>query len=227
MSPSTRVLLVEDDPSISRLLQLELEHRGFAVMCVEDGREALPAVESFAPDVMVLDILLPGMDGERILQQLRRRGSRLPVIMLTARDAPRDKVRNLDDGADDYLTKPFVIEELLARIRALLRRVEGDEVLRIGDLEVNSSTHEVRRGGRHVQLTAREYQLLEYLARNARRVLSRDQILERVWDDALDVDTNVVDVYIGYLRRKLEEPGEPRLIHTVRGVGFTIRPTED
>jgi two-component system response regulator MprA/two-component system response regulator TrcR len=223
MKAGTRILLVEDDRSIARLLQLELEHRGLAVRVVSDGTSALPAIEAFAPQAIVLDILLPGMDGERVLQQIRQRGITTPVVMLTARDRPRDKVRNLDTGADDYLTKPFDVEELLARLRAVLRRVEPEEVLRAGDLEVNTTTRQVRRGARRIDLTAREYDLLEFLARNARRVLPRDVILDRVWRETPDADPNVVDVYIGYLRKKIDLPDEPRLIQTVRGVGFTLR----
>ena len=223
VKPGTRVLIVEDDQSIARLLHLELEHRGLDVRCVYDGSDALPAVDEFKPDAIVLDILLPGMDGERILQVLRRRGDATPVIMLTARDQPRDKVRNLETGADDYLTKPFHIEELLARLGAVLRRVVGDEVLQVADLEINTATREVRRGDREVDLTAREYELLEFMARNARRVLSRDLILDRVWSNTLDLDTNVVDVYIGYLRKKIDYPGEPRLIQTIRGAGYSMR----
>jgi DNA-binding response OmpR family regulator len=226
MKQGTRILVVEDDRSIARLLQLELEHRGGVVCCVYDGAAALPAVESFAPDAIVLDIMLPGLDGEQVLYQLRRGGNKVPVIMLTARDALRDKVRNLDTGADDYLTKPFHVEELLSRLRALLRRVDGDEVLRVADLSVNTDTRQVARGERRIDLTTREYDLLEFMARNARRVLSRDLILARVWEHTPDVDTNVVDVYIGYLRRKVDAPGEPRLIQTVRGAGFTLREGE-
>lgn len=220
---SHRVLVVEDDPSISRLLQLELDHRGFEVFCIADGGSALQSIETLHPGVVILDILLPGMDGERILALVRRTNRKLPVIMLTARDAPRDKIRNLDGGADDYLTKPFNIDELEARIRALLRRVEGDSVVRIGDLDVNMTTREVSRGEQRINLTGREYELLEYLARNARRVLSRDMILDRVWQHTPDVDPNVLDVYIGYLRKKIERPGQPRLIQTVRGMGFALR----
>jgi DNA-binding response OmpR family regulator len=221
--PGTRILVVEDDPAISRLLQLELGHRGLDVRPVTDGLAALDAVASFRPQAIVLDILLPGMDGEKILERLRRAGDQTPVIMLTARDRARDKIRNLDTGADDYLTKPFDIDELLARLRAVLRRVEPDEIMRIGDLEVNTTTREVRRGDTPIDLTAREYDLLEYLARNARHVLSRETILAHVWREHPDADPNVVDVYIGYLRRKLDTDGAPRLIHTVRGVGFTLR----
>lgn len=223
MKPGTRILLVEDDRSISRLLQLELEHRGLAVKTVFDGPSALPAIAEFAPQAIVLDILLPGMDGERVLQQIRQRGIATPVVMLTARDKPRDKIRNLDTGADDYLTKPFDTEELLARLRAVLRRVEADDVLRVADLEINTTTRDVRRGTRRIDLTAREYDLLAYLARNARRVLPRGLLLDGVWRETPEADPNVVDVYIGYLRKKIDRDGEPRLIQTVRGVGFTLR----
>src|SRR5690606_30638818 len=223
IKPGTRILVVEDDRSIARLLQLELEHRKLEVRCVYDGAEALPAVDDFRPDAIILDILLPGMDGERVLQLLRRSGDMTPVIMLTARDQPRDKVRNLDTGADDYLTKPFHIEELLARLGAVLRRVAGAEVLRVADLEINTATHEVRRGERTIELTAREFELLEFMARNARSVLSRELILDRVWENTLDLDTNVVEVYIGYLRKKIDLPGEPRLLQTIRGAGYALR----
>lgn len=219
----TRILVVEDDPSISRLLQLEMEHRGLAVTIVADGSLAVPTIEAMRPQVVVLDVLLPGLDGERVLRLIRERGYDIPVIMLTARDRPNDKIRNLDLGADDYLTKPFDVEELLARIRAVLRRVELDDRLRIADLEINVSTRQVRRGGREIELTAREFDLLEFLARNARRILPRDLILDRVWHETPDADRNVVDVYLGYLRKKIDHPGESRLIQTVRGVGFTLR----
>jgi DNA-binding response OmpR family regulator len=174
-------------------------------------------------DVILLDILLPGMDGERILYRMRQQGISTPVIMLTARDGDRDKIRNLDVGADDYLTKPFNVDELVSRMRAVLRRTAADTLLRIADLEINLDTREVRRGDRVIDLTAREYDLLGLLARYPRTVLSRPQILDRVWEDRPDVDPNVLDVYIGYLRRKIDLPGETRLIHTVRGVGFTLR----
>jgi DNA-binding response OmpR family regulator len=223
MKPGTRILLVEDDRAISRLLQLELEHRGYTVQCVYDGPSAMPAVETFGPDVIVLDILLPGMDGERVLQQVRGSGLATPIVMLTARDLARDKIRNLDGGADDYLTKPFDTDELLARLRAVLRRVEPEEVVRIGDLAVNLGTRQAWRGNREIALTTREFDLLAFMAQNARQALPRDLLLDRVWGHALDADPNVVDVYIGYLRRKIDPPGEPRLIQTIRGVGFTLR----
>jgi DNA-binding response OmpR family regulator len=223
MKRGTRILVVEDDRAISRLLELELGHRGLDVRSVANGLEAIPAAAEYRPDAVILDIMLPGMDGERVLDELRRAGTTVPIVMLTARDQPRDKVRTLDTGADDYITKPFDIEELMARLRAVLRRTGQDERLRVADLDVNTTTREVRRGGRTIDLTAREFDLLEFMALNARRVLSRDLILDRVWEHALDIDPNVVDVYVGYLRKKIDLPGEPRLIHTVRGVGFTLR----
>jgi DNA-binding response OmpR family regulator len=218
---STRILVIEDDPSISRLLQLELEHRGFVVSTEANGARALDAIDKIRPDVVILDILLPGMDGERILATLRRSGASTPVIMLTARDASRDKIRNLNTGADDYLTKPFEIDELVARIGAVLRRVKPATVIRVGDLEIDADAVTVRRGGSLIELTAREFDLLLVLARNANHVLSRDVLLDRVWDG--DPDPNVVDVYIGYLRRKIDGEGRTPLIRTVRGVGFTLR----
>jgi DNA-binding response OmpR family regulator len=224
MKPGTRILLVEDDSSIARLVQLELEHRGLKVRCARDGLSGLEAVAEFKPAAIVLDIMLPEMDGVGVLKKLRQQGNRVPVIMLTARDTPADKVHSLDQGADDYLTKPFDTEELLARLRALLRRVEGDEVLRVVDLEIDTATREVRRGDRKIDsLTAREYELLEFMARNPRRVLSRDLLLSRVWDQEFGVETNVVDVYVGYLRKKIDAPDETRLIQTVRGVGYALR----
>jgi DNA-binding response OmpR family regulator len=224
MKPGTRILIVEDDSSIARLVQLELEHRGVRVRCAYDGPSGLEAVADFGPAAIVLDIMLPGMDGVGVLKRLRQKGNGVPVIMLTARDTAADKVHSLDLGADDYLTKPFDTEELMARLRALLRRVDGDEVLRVADLEIDTATREVRRGERKVEnLTAREYELLEFMARNPRRVLSRDLLLSRVWDQEYGIETNVVDVYVGYLRKKLDTPGEVRLIQTIRGVGYSLR----
>jgi DNA-binding response OmpR family regulator len=224
--PGTRVLVVEDDEYTANLLKLQLEHHGFEVRCEHEGPSGLKAAGRFDPEIIVLDIMLPGLDGVGVLMELRHRGNRVPIIMLTARDTPLDKVHSLDTGADDYLTKPFSMEELLARIRALLRRAGGDEVLRVGDLEVNTATREVRRGQRRPDLTPREYELLEFMARNPRRVLSRDLLLSRVWGQQSGAETNVVDVYVTYLRKKLEMPGEPRLIRTVRGVGYALRGEE-
>ena len=223
MKSESRILVVEDDPYIAELLQLQLQHRKLNVRCEYDGRSGLKAATEFDPEVIILDIMLPGMDGVRVLKELRQRGIRVPVLMLTARNTELDKVHSLDLGADDYLTKPFGMEELAARIRALLRRVEGEEILRVGDLEVNTTTREVRRDERQIDLTLREYELLEFMARNPRRALSRDFLLSRVWGEESRAETNVVDVYVTYLRKKLEGRGEPRLIQTVRGVGYALR----
>ncbi|HSK99369.1 MAG TPA: response regulator transcription factor [Rubrobacteraceae bacterium] len=224
MKPGTRVLIVEDDRFIAELVELELEHRGMKVRRAYDGTSGLEAAREFEPSLVILDIMLPGMDGVALLRNLRQGGSQVPVIMLTARDSVADKIHSLDAGADDYLSKPFDTGELLARLRALLRRSEGEEVLRVGDLEVDTATRAVRREGRAVEeLTAREYELLEFMARNPRRVLTRDLLLSRVWGQEVGIETKVVDVYVGYLRRKLENPGEGRLIQTVRGVGYALR----
>ena len=223
MRPGTRILLVEDDLSIAGFVAPELEHLGFHVLCAYDGLSGLEEARRFGPELIVLDIMLPGLDGVGVLRRVRQAGSRVPVIMLTARDSTLDKVHSLNSGADDYLTKPFDIEELLARIQALLRRAEGDEILRVADLEVNTTTHEVRRGNRQIELTFREYELLEFMARNPRRVLSRDLLLSRVWDQDGGLTTNLVDVYVGYLRKKVDAPGEERLIRTVRGAGYALR----
>jgi DNA-binding response OmpR family regulator len=223
MRPGTRILLVEDDRAIAGFVEPELEHLGFQVRCAYDGVTGLEEAERFGPALVVLDIMLPGLDGVGVLKRLREGGNGVPVIMLTARDTTLDKVHSLDRGADDYLTKPFDIEELLARIRALLRRAEGDEILRVADLEINTSTREVKKEGREIELTTREYELLEFMARNPRRVLSRDLLLSRVWDEELGLTPNVVDVYVGYLRRKVDVPGEQNLIRTVRGAGYALR----
>ena len=223
MRPGTRVLIVEDDPYIARLLRLQLEHRNLKARCEYDGPSGLKAVAEFDPEVIILDIMLPGMDGVEVLREVRQRGNGAPVIMLTARNTPLDKIHSLDLGADDYLTKPFSMEELAARIRALLRRAQQDEVLRIGNLEVNTTTREVWRGPRKVDLTVREYELLEFMTRNPRRALPRNLLLSRVWEQESGMETNIVDVYIAYLRKKIDIPGEPKLIRTIRGVGYALR----
>jgi DNA-binding response OmpR family regulator len=223
MRPGTRVLLVEDDRLIAEFVEPELERLGFRVRCAYDGPSGLEAARNFEPELLVLDIMLPKLDGVGVLKELRSEGVRTPVIMLTARDATIDKVHSLDLGADDYVTKPFEMDELLARIRALLRRTEGDEVLRVADLEVNTSTHEVRRKERKIDLTAREYALLEFMANHPNRVLSRELLLSQVWDRGFGVTTNVVEVYIAYLRKKVDGPGEQRLIQTLRGSGYALK----
>ena len=223
MKKGIRILLVEDDRSIVSFVEPELERLGLRVRSAFDGASGLEEARTFGPALIVLDIMLPGLDGVGVLKRLRHEGSRVPVIMLTARDTTLDKVHSLDLGADDYLTKPFEIEELTARIRALLRRSEGDEILRVADLEINTSTREVRRGEREIELTTREFELLAFMARNARRVLSRDLLLARVWDEDFGLTTNLVDVYVGYLRRKVDASGEQKLIRTVRGAGYALR----
>ena len=223
MKPGTRVLVIEDNRSIAKFVELELKHRYFAVRCAYDGQEALQELEVFRPELVMLDIMLPKINGVGVLNRIRQRGDRVPVIMLTARDTTLDKVHSLNHGADDYLTKPFEIEELLARIRALLRRVEGDEILRVGDLEVHTSTREVWRGEREIELTRREYELLEFMAKNPRRVLSREFLLSRVWDEEFGVTENTVEVYVSYLRKKVDANGEPKLIHTIRGAGYALK----
>jgi DNA-binding response OmpR family regulator len=223
MNTGTRILLIEDDRSIAGFVEPELQHLGFHVLCRYDGVAGLEAAQEFSPALIILDIILPKLDGVGVLKRLRQEGSRVPIIMLTARDTTLDKVHSLDLGADDYLTKPFDIEELLARIRALLRRTEGDEVMRVADLEINISTREVRRADREIALTAREYELLEFMARNRRRVLSRELLLSRVWEEEFDLTTNLVDVYVSYLRKKVDAPGEEKLIRTVRGAGYALR----
>jgi DNA-binding response OmpR family regulator len=223
MRPGTRVLLEEDDRSITSFVEPELERLGFRVRCAYDGPSGLEEARRFRPELVVLDIMLPKLDGVGVLKGLRRGGSEVPVVMLTARDTTMDKVHSLDLGADDYVTKPFEMDELLARIRALLRRADGEEILRVADLEVNTTTREVRRGEREIDLTTREYDLLEFMARNPRRVLSREFLLSRVWDQEFGVTTNVVEVYIAYLRKKIDTPREQRLIRTIRGAGYALK----
>ena len=223
MKPGTRILVIEDDRSIASFVQPELERLNMTVRFAYDGLSGLEEVEKFRPELIVLDIMLPKLDGVGVLTRIRRSGNRVPVIMLTARDTTLDKVHSLDHGADDYLTKPFDIEELTARIRALIRRTDGEEILRVGDLEMNIVTHEVSRRGRQIDLTAREYELLEFMTKNARRVLSRDFLLSRVWDQEHGITTNVVDVYVAYLRKKVDAPGEPKMIRTIRGAGYALK----
>jgi two-component system response regulator MprA len=221
-----KILVVDDERAVRESLRRALELEGYEIELAADGREALERLEAESqPDVLVLDVLMPGVDGLEVCRRLRRAGSRLPVLMLTARDAVENRVAGLDAGADDYVTKPFALEELLARIRALLRR-SGDgagEVLRFADLELDPGTREVRRGGELIELTRTEFSLLELFLRNPRQVLTRSIIFERVWGYDFGYGSNSLDVYVGYLRRKTEAGGKPRLIHTVRGVGYALR----
>jgi two-component system, OmpR family, response regulator MprA len=219
-----RVLVVEDDTEIADVLRRSLRIEGYDVKVSGDGAEALGEASVFEPDAVVLDLGLPGMDGVEVSRRLRAGGD-VPILMLTARDSLDDRVEGLDSGADDYLVKPFEREELLARLRALLRRrpPRGSASLVVGDLRLNPDTHEVFRGERRIDMTAREFELLEYLMRNERLVISRERLLDDVWGYAPLAETNTVDVFISNVRRKLESGGEPRILHTVRGAGYVIR----
>jgi DNA-binding response OmpR family regulator len=221
-----KLLLVEDDVILARFLKLELTTEGYTVQVEHDGLSGLMAAREGSPDLILLDWMLPGMTGVEVCRRLRATGSALPVILLTAKDEIPDRVEGLDAGADDYVVKPFSIEELLARIRAHLRRNQTEDplVLLFEDLRLNRTTREIYRGDRLIELTVKEYDLLEYLLSHARQVLTRNQILERVWGyDETMGDSNVIEVYVRYLRIKLEASGESRLIHTVRGVGYVLR----
>ena len=217
------MLIVDDDPKIRSVLERGLRFEGFDVHVARDGQEALRIARAMPLDLVVLDVMLPGMDGLEIARRLRR-GMNTPILMLTARDAVPDRVAGLDSGADDYLIKPFDFEELLARVRALLRRTQphGEEVVTFADLRLNTATREAERDGRRIDLTTREYELLELFMRHPRQVLLRDLILERVWGDA-SVESNAIEVHIGRLRDKLEADGEERLIQTIRGAGYALR----
>jgi two-component system OmpR family response regulator len=219
--PAARLLVVEDEPNILELLSASLRYAGFDVLTATGGSEAV------RPDLIVLDVMLPDMDGFDVVRRLRGGGARIPVLFLTARDAMEDKVRGLTLGGDDYVTKPFSLEEVIARIRAVLRRTHGDGAeptprLKFADLELDEESHEVWRAGQHVQLSPTEFKLLRYFMSNANRVLSKMQILDHVWDYDFRGDTGIVESYVSVLRRKVDTT-EPRLIHTLRGVGYVLR----
>jgi two-component system response regulator MprA len=221
-----KILVVDDERAVRDSLRRALELEGYEIELAADGNEALSRLESpDEPDAIILDVLMPGVDGLEVCRRLRSAGNTLPVLMLTARTEVEDRVAGLDAGADDYVTKPFALEELLARMRALLRRTsdETGEVLRFADLELDPGTREVRRGSRQIELTRTEFSLLELFLRNPRQVLTRSVIFERVWGYDFGFASNSLDVYIGYLRRKTEAGDEPRLIQTVRGVGYALR----
>jgi two-component system response regulator MprA len=223
-----KILVVDDERAVRESLRRALELEGYEIELAEDGSQALQRLEAEPePDAMVLDILMPGVDGLEVSRTLRRKGSRLPILMLTARTQVEDRVEGLDAGADDYLTKPFALEELLARVRGRLRRTSDGtgETLRFADLELDPGTREVTRGGERIELTRTEFSLLELFLLNPRQVLTRSLIFERVWGYDFGFASNSLDVYIGYLRRKTEAGGKPRLIHTVRGVGYALRET--
>jgi two-component system response regulator MprA len=223
-----RLLVVDDEASVREALALLLDLSGFEVVTAVDGREALRRLVTDTPDAVILDVLMPGLDGLEVCRQIRATGDRTPVLMLTARTEVSERVAGLEAGADDYLAKPFAREELVPRLRALLRRTgwEGDErLLRFADLEVDPGAHEARRDGRLLELTRTEFLLLELLMRHPRQVLTRETIFDRVWGYDFGPASNSLEVYIGYLRRKTEAAGEPRLLHTVRGVGYVLRPS--
>jgi DNA-binding response OmpR family regulator len=226
MLEDVRILVVEDERKVANFIRQGLTEEGHTVEVAPDGATALDLlVEGPPPDLVVLDLMLPKVDGFAILKAARQRRVTTPVLILTARDSVADKVRGLDLGADDYLTKPFAFDEFLARVRALLRRgtVAGTPRLQLGDLTLDPATREVWRGSRRIMLTTREYALLEYFMRNPGRVLTRPMLAEHVWGLDFDPESNIVDVYVGYLRRKVDGPDDPRLVHTVRGAGYVLR----
>ena len=220
------ILLIEDDEAIVRMLRRGLAYEGYQVETALDGETGLSLARDHHPDLVVLDLMLPGMDGLEVCQRLRG-GSNVPILMLTAKDTIQDRVQGLDAGADDYLVKPFELDEMLARLRALLRRTQTErvQVLTFADLTLDTSTRQAIRKGRIISLTAKEYDLLELFMRHPRQVLTREMIFDRVWGYDFGGESNVLDVYIRYLRQKLEIEGEQRLLHTVRGVGYVIRET--
>ncbi len=229
---SARLLVVDDEPNIRELLSASLRFAGFEVRAAADGREAITAAREFDPDLVVLDVMLPGMDGFEVLRKMRAEGRTLPVLFLTARDETEDKITGLTLGGDDYVTKPFSLEEVVARIRAVLRRTSGgpaeDGVLRVADLELDEDAHQVRRGGRLIELSPTEFKLLRYLMLNPGRVVSKSQILDHVWEYDFAGESAIVESYISYLRRKVDRDAaeDAKLVHTVRGVGYVLRPLQ-
>jgi len=227
-TPEARLLVVDDEPNIRELLSASLRYAGFEVATASDGQQALALAESFRPDLLVLDVMMPGLDGFGVVRRLRHSGKHTPVLFLTARDAAEDKVSGLTLGGDDYVTKPFSLDEVLARIRAVLRRtatmarVTEAPRLTFADIELDEESHEVLKDGTLISLSPTEFKLLRYLMANAGRVLSKAQILDHVWNYDFNGEANVVESYISYLRRKVDTT-EPRLLHTIRGVGYTLR----
>jgi DNA-binding response OmpR family regulator len=220
-----RMLVIEDETKVAKFIQRGLVAERYSVDVAEDGRRGLDLVTSYHYDLVILDLMLPEIDGTEVLRRIRSMNPSVPVLVLTARDALTDKISHLEAGADDYITKPFAFAELVARTKALLRRgpVNRSNVVRIADLEVDRLTQQVKRAGKRIELTSKEYALLEYLILNMGRVLSRNMILEHVWDQSFDGFSNIVDVYVGHLRTKIDDGFEPKLLKTVRGVGYVLR----
>jgi two-component system copper resistance phosphate regulon response regulator CusR len=218
------MLLVEDEKKVSELVARALRQERYAVDVADDGLQGWELVQAYDYDLIILDLMLPGISGTELLRRIRRRNERVPILILTARDATEEKVQNFEAGADDYLTKPFAFAELIMRVKALLRRgpITRASVLRVADLEVDRFTQQVRRAGRRIELTPKEYALLEYLASNPGRVFSRTMIIEHVWDQSFEGLTNIVDVYVRHLRTKVDDPFPVKLIRTVRGVGYGL-----
>ncbi len=225
MSDQPLVLVVDDDQRIASAIRRALIYEGYQVEVARDGPVALTHVRERPPDLMILDVMLPGLDGMEVARRLQAGGGEFPILMLTAKDGTSDRVRGLDSGADDYLVKPFAYEELLARVRALLRRraPRRQRSIRYADISMDLGAHEVKRDGRLIALTAKEFDLLELFVRNPRQVLTRERIMDAVWGFDFGATSNVVDVYVGYLRQKLEDGGAPRVIQTLRGVGYVLR----
>ncbi len=227
-----RALVVDDEPALSELLSMALRYEGWEVQTASNGLEALTAVRTFAPDVMVLDIMMPELDGMSVIRRLREEGAEVPVLFLSAKDAVDDRIAGLTAGGDDYVTKPFSLEEVVARLRALVRRshllleATPDPVIRVGDLVLNEDSYEVARGGEPIELTSTEFELLRFLMRNPRRVVSKAQILDRVWSYDFDGKPTVVELYISYLRKKIDTDRSP-MIHTVRGAGYMLKAADD
>jgi two-component system, OmpR family, response regulator len=224
-----RALVVDDEPSLGDLLRMALRYEGWDVVTASNGQQALAQARTFAPDVIVLDVMMPDLDGLQVLARLRENGNDVPVLFLTAKDAVDDRIAGLTAGGDDYVTKPFSLDEVIARLRGLLRRTARvvsagtDPEVRVGDLLLNEETYEVSRAGEEIALTATEFELLRFLMRNPRRVLSKAQILDRVWSYDFGGRSSIVEIYISYLRKKIDD-GRGAMIHTVRGVGYTIKP---
>lgn len=220
-----RILVIDDDPAVTSLLKRGLSYEGYAVDIAASGESGLAIARERPPDLVILDIMMPGLSGLDVLQRLRAADERLPVLLLTAKDAPADQVQGLESGADDYVVKPFTFEVLVARVRALLRRREGEQpaTLRFSDLVLDTGTHSVRRGQREIALTSLEFKLLQEFLLHPRQVLSKEVLLDRVWGYDFGGNTNIVEVYVKQLRQKLEAQGEPRLLHTIRGVGYVLR----